>query len=589
MVRFGTGGWRAIIADEFTKANIRLLTAGLCSQMLEEGLEGREICVGYDRRFLSKESAHWAAEVFCGYGFRVYMINRSSPTPLIMFTIKQRQMPYGIAVTASHNPAIYNGIKVFTAGGRDADKTVTNRIEKQMENLCPEDILSIDYDRALEQGLVQEANPTNAYIDSILSSIDVEAIKNAQLRVALDPMYGVSETCLSIILMTCRCDVSIIHSRHDTLFGGKLPAPNEDTMGPLSAVVLDRYRCDLGIATDGDADRLGVIDDLGRFVHPNKLLVLLYYYLVKYRGWQGPCVRNNSTTHLLDKVAEGLGQKCYEVPVGFKYVSAKMTETGAIIGGESSGGLAVKGHISGKDGIYAAALLVEMLAKTGKKLSELYQEILDTYGELSYKEADFTMTPQRKAELQSLLFEKLACPDFDREIDHISREDGVKTYFKDGSWVICRFSGTEPLLRMAAEASDASVAQGYIDRWKAFCSCKQMRRRPWACGAFVSHRTFPALAEKPHGTPPILPRCCLGCQCALLTSTFPMSSMVMVIVSQPFSLILTSAIKSFPSKTSTIAAVLPSFSKTVSYCFTFILHLRNIHCCPAWRVRVCSL
>ena len=468
MVRFGTGGWRAIIADEFTKANIRLLTAGLCSQMLEEGLEGREICVGYDRRFLSKESAHWAAEVFCGYGFRVYMINRSSPTPLIMFTIKQRQMPYGIAVTASHNPAIYNGIKVFTAGGRDADKTVTNRIEKQMESICPEDILSIDYDRALEQELVQEANPTNAYIDSILSSIDVEAIKNAQLRVALDPMYGVSETCLSIILMTCRCDVSIIHSRHDTLFGGKLPAPNEDTMGPLSAVVLDRYRCDLGIATDGDADRLGVIDDLGRFVHPNKLLVLLYYYLVKYRGWQGPCVRNNSTTHLLDKVAEGLGQKCYEVPVGFKYVSAKMTETGAIIGAESSGGLAVKGHISGKDGIYAAALLVEMLAKTGKKLSELYQEILDTYGELSYKEADFTMTPQRKAELQSLLFEKLACPDFDREIDHISREDGVKTYFKDGSWVICRFSGTEPLLRMAAEASDASVAQGYIDRWKAF-------------------------------------------------------------------------------------------------------------------------
>ena len=149
MVRFGTGGWRAIIADEFTKANIRLLTAGLCSQMLEEGLEGREICVGYDRRFLSKESAHWAAEVFCGYGFRVYMINRSSPTPLIMFTIKQRQMPYGIAVTASHNPAIYNGIKVFTAGGRDADKTVTNRIEKQMESICPEDILSIDYDRAL--------------------------------------------------------------------------------------------------------------------------------------------------------------------------------------------------------------------------------------------------------------------------------------------------------------------------------------------------------------------------------------------------------------------------------------------------------
>lgn len=283
-------------------------------------------------------------------------------------------------------------------------------------------------------------------------------------------MYGVSQTCLSMILMTCRCDLEIIHDRHDTLFGGKLPAPNEETMGPLSAVVLDRYRCDLGIATDGDADRLGVIDDEGKFVHPNKLLVLLYYYLVKYRGWSGPCVRNNSTTHLLDRVAEGLGQKCYEVPVGFKWVSAKMTETDAIIGGESSGGLAVKGHISGKDGIYAASLLVEMLAVTGKKLSELYREICELYGELAYAEASFTMTHERKAELQKYLFEDMACPDFGDGVDHISREDGCKVYFKDGSWVICRFSGTEPLLRMAAEAETKEKADGYIDTWKRFLS-----------------------------------------------------------------------------------------------------------------------
>ena len=297
---------------------------------------------------------------------------------------------------------------------------------------------------------------------------DVAKMKKAQLRIALDPMYGVSQTCLSMILMTCRCDLEIIHDRHDTLFGGKLPTPNEETMGPLSAVVLDRYRCDLGIATDGDADRLGVIDDEGKFVHPNKLLVLLYYYLVKYRGWSGPCVRNNSTTHLLDRVAEGLGQKCYEVPVGFKWVSAKMTETDAIIGGESSGGLAVKGHISGKDGIYAASLLVEMLAVTGKKLSELYREICELYGELAYAEASFTMTHERKAGLQKYLFEDMACPDFGDGVDHISREDGCKVYFKDGSWVICRFSGTEPLLRMAAEADDQSEAQRYIAVWRTF-------------------------------------------------------------------------------------------------------------------------
>ena len=232
MIKFGTGGWRAIIADDFTKANIRLLIAGLCSLMHKEGHDGAEVCVGYDRRFLSKESAHWAAEVMAGYGFRPYVINRSSPTPLMMFMVKTRAMPYGIAVTASHNPAIYNGIKVFTAGGRDADRTVTDKIESEIAQINPDTIKSMDYDAAVAAGVITEHNPTNEYIDSILSAIDVEAIKNAQLRIALDPMYGVSQTSLSMILMTCRCDLEIIHDRHDTLFGGKLPAPNEDTLGP---------------------------------------------------------------------------------------------------------------------------------------------------------------------------------------------------------------------------------------------------------------------------------------------------------------------------------------------------------------------
>mgnify|MGYP001525559612 FL=1 len=297
--------------------------------------------------------------------------------------------------------------------------------------------------------------------------MDVEAIKNAALRIGFDPMYGVSWSSLSMLLTTCRCDLEIIHDRHDTLFGGKLPAPNVDTLKPLAALVLDKH-CDLGIATDGDADRLGVIDNEGQFIHPNKLLVLLYYYLVKYRGWHGPCVRNNSTSHLLDRVAAGLGEKCYEVPVGFKWVSAKMTETDAVIGGESSGGMAVRGHISGKDGIYAAALLVEMLAVTKKSVSELFAEIAAQYGDPQWAEADFRMTPARKAALQERLFVRKETPDFGTAVDHISREDGCKVYFADGSWVICRFSGTEPLLRMAAEADDQSRAEGYIAAWRAF-------------------------------------------------------------------------------------------------------------------------
>ena len=465
MIQFGTGGWRAIIADGFTKENIRLVAAGLCGLMKDEGLEDCPVCVGYDRRFLSKEACHWLAEVLAGYGHKTMVVNRSSPTPLIMFTVKQLGLHYGMAVTASHNPAIYNGIKVFTAGGRDADQTVTGKIEEQIRRVEGQTIPSVDYDAALEQGLIQEIYPFNEYIDSILKVLDVKKIKDARLRIAIDPMYGVSQSSLRTILLTCRCDVDVIHEQHDTLFGGRMPAPSAEALRLLSNYVTEN-RCSLGLATDGDADRLGVIDEQGNYLHPNTLLVLLYYYLVKYRGWTGPCVRNNSTTHLLDRVAADFGQQCYEVPVGFKHISAKMAQTDAIIGGESSGGLAVRGHIAGKDGIYAAALLVEMLAVTGKSVSELYREITDRYGRFFYEDAAFTMKPARKLELQKLLFEDLEVPDFGKPVDHISREDGCKVYFADGSWVICRFSGTEPLLRMAAEATSRGQALEYLHTWK---------------------------------------------------------------------------------------------------------------------------
>ena len=208
-------------------------------------------------------------------------------------------------------------------------------------------------------------------------------------------MYGVSETSLKTILLTARCEVQMIHERHDTLFGGKLPSPSAATLRSLQTFVIDE-KCDIGLATDGDADRIGVIDDTGRFLHPNDILVLLYYYLVKYKGWSGPVVRNLSTTHMLDKVAESFGQKCYEVPVGFKYISAKMAETDAVIGGESSGGLTVKGHINGKDGVYAAALLVEMIAVTGKKLSEIYRMIEEECGSIHMEERDYKFTHDKR-------------------------------------------------------------------------------------------------------------------------------------------------------------------------------------------------
>ena len=198
------------------------------------------------------------------------------------------------------------------------------------------------------------------------------------------------------------------------------------------------------------------------------LLVLLYYYFLCYRGWLGPCVRNSSTTHLLDRVAADFGQKCYEVPVGFKYVSAKMAETDAIIGGESSGGMAVKGHISGKDGIYAAALLVEMLAVTGKSVGQLYEEIVQKYGALFYEEADLKTTEEEKQILHDRIFNMQQIPEFAESVACVSWKDGCKVYFQDGSWVVCRFSGTEPLLRIAAEGNTAAQARAHIQKWRTF-------------------------------------------------------------------------------------------------------------------------
>jgi len=466
MIKFGTGGWRAIIADGFTKENIRLLTAGLCKLMLREGHGGSEICLGYDRRFLSKESMFWAAEVLAGYGFHPFVINRSVPTPLVMFTVKQMGLPYGMAITASHNPAIYNGIKIFTEGGRDAEASVTGKIEAEIALLNPEEVKSIPYQQALANGIIREGYPFNEYIDSILNLVDVEKIKESRLRIAIDPMYGVSNNSLRTILLTCRCDVDVIREQHDTLFGGRMPAPSAEAQRLLSVYVTEN-RCNLGIATDGDADRLGVVDENGAYLHANVLLVILYYYLLKYRGWKGACVRNNSTTHLLDRVARDFGEACYEVPVGFKHVYGKMAETNAIIGGESSGGMAIRGHIHGKDGIYAAALLVEMLAVTGRSIGEIYREILRKYGMLYYEEANLTTTPQNKLWLQQLVFDRKKLPEFGETIEKVSFEDGCKVVFTDGSWVICRFSGTEPLLRIAAEGNTHHQALGYIRQWKA--------------------------------------------------------------------------------------------------------------------------
>lgn len=449
MIQFGTGGWRAVIGDDFIKANIQRVAAAVARRMVREGCAQKGICVGYDRRFLSRESCIWFAEVMAAEGVRVYFVNLSCPTPQIMFTVKHLRLQYGAMVTASHNPAIYNGIKLFTFGGRDATEAVTAPIQQEANSLDPQGIRCAPFEEALREGGIEFIDPRDAYLDSILSQVDTEAIRRRRLRIVLDPMFGVSLTGLMTILYTARCDVDVINDRHDAFFGRHLPAPTPETLVDLQQAVRE-HNANVGIATDGDADRLGIIDEKGNYISANEVLTLLYYYLLAYKGWRGAAVRNIATTHLLDRVAAAYGQECVEVPVGFKHISAAMEAHDALIGGESSGGLTVRGHISGKDGLYAASLLVEMLSVTGRSLSGLIQDLYRRFGEMHSAEFDWALTPESKERIRRMIMEDKRLPAFKKPVLRVSYLDGCKVYF-DGAWVIIRFSGTEPRVRIFAE------------------------------------------------------------------------------------------------------------------------------------------
>ena len=466
MIRFGTGGWRAVIGDEFTKANIRRVAAALARRMKREGCAEEGLCVGYDRRFLSREALIWFCEVLAGEGVNVFFVNMSCPTPQIMFTVRERKLPYGAMVTASHNPAIWNGIKLFTAGGRDAAQDVTEAVQEEANRISPGEIREMDFEAAKAAGIIRIIDPRDAYLDSILRQVNTDAIRERRPRIVLDPMFGVSLTGLLTILYSCRCDIDVINDRHDAFFGRHLPAPNPETLVDLQYAVKE-HRADVGIATDGDADRLGIIDEKGTYITANETLALLYLYLLEHKHWKGPAVRNIATTHMLDRIAEAHGERCVEVPVGFKHISAAMEKYEAVIGGESSGGLTVRGHIAGKDGLYAASLLVEMLSVSGKPLSVLVQELYTRYGEMHSAEYDWALTPEKKEEIHRLVMTERKLPAFDRPADRVSYLDGCKVYFPDG-WVIIRFSGTEPRIRIFAEAPSAKEADALVRKMADF-------------------------------------------------------------------------------------------------------------------------
>jgi len=455
---FGTGGWRARIGRGFTSMNVRKVIQGICTYMIEEGLSDKGIVIGYDNRFLSEDFSEMAAEVFAANNIKVFLSKNSIPTPLVTFTVLEKEAGGGIVFTASHNPPDYNGIKFETHEGYPAPIEVTERVQEIANNTSVKMIPWVNFTKAQDHDFIHMEDFRNAYLDYIEEKIDIDAIKKVNPRVCFDPMHGAGTSTLQMSLIGARCDLITLNSKRDPLFGGKSPAPSEESLSSLIQFMREN-NFDLGIAVDGDADRIALVDELGNYIPANDVILLVYYYLHEIKGMKGGAVRNIATSHNLDILCEKLGEQCYEVPVGFKYIAGGVKDHDLLLGGESSGGVTVRGHIMEKDGIYTAMLILEMLVKTGKSLSQLMDEIFTLNGK-RYLQAkdDFNLTPLLKVNMEEFMSKE---PDYigEYKVLKIDRMDGMKIYLENDVWVLLRPSGTEPLLRMVSEATDINLAQ----------------------------------------------------------------------------------------------------------------------------------
>ena len=472
MVTFGTGGWRAIIGEGFTMHNVRRLSQALSNEITRRGREKNGVIIGYDRRFLSKQAAEASAEVFAGNNIQTILLSEDAPTPLITYATALEGSAYGLVFTASHNPPEWNGLKVFHSDGSLLLDDETHAIEAETNALTPADVIKLELDIALEAGIVAWRDYTNPYVDAVEKLIDMEAIRKAGLKVIVDPMYGVGQLTLGTVLTEARCRVTFIHERHNPLFGGRSPAPSLEALRSLSSL-MEEENYHVGLAMDGDADRIAILDEKGRYISVNDLLLLLYWYLHEVRGERGGVVRNLATTHLLDRLARKMGEECYEVPVGFKHIVNVMQQHNALLGGESSGGLTIRGHILGKDGIFASALVVEMLARTGKTISALRDDVYLITGALYDLEEGIPATPEMRVAVPKRMNEAPCSHIGAYAVTGISHEDGIKLFLENENWVLLRFSGTEPLLRLACQADTEAKAQELMHWLRQFVTAEK--------------------------------------------------------------------------------------------------------------------
>ena len=461
-IKFGTDGWRAVISDTFTFANLRLVAQAIADYVLEESDDDcPEVVVGFDTRFLSDRYAAEVARVLAGNNIVAWLTRADAPTPAISYAVVHKKAIAGVMITASHNPPRYNGLKLKAAFGGAALPEQADRVEahllRNQEMARGPNVM--EYQAALDRGLIQRFDPAWAYYEHLGCLVDLDVISDGELRVVTDAMYGSGRKCIADMLARTRCRVHQIRGEMNPGFGGIHPEPIARFLSALGAAI-QSYHADLGLATDGDGDRLGAMDTHGNFVDPHHIFALALRYLVEERGWSGTVVKSISTTRMVGRLAARYGLPLVETPVGFNHIADYILNDDVLIGGEESGGISIKGHIPEGDGVLMGLLLLEIVAAAGAPLHELVASLQADAGPAYYARRDILLRrPVAKTEMVTRLVEDVPGSLGGQEVVEVKTLDGVKYLLADDSWLLIRPSGTEPVLRVYAEARDEAMVE----------------------------------------------------------------------------------------------------------------------------------
>jgi alpha-D-glucose phosphate-specific phosphoglucomutase len=451
-IRFGTDGWRAVVADDFTYQNVRAVAQGVAAYL--DG-ESRPVVVGHDARYCAELFSREVARVLAANGLRVILLDRVTPTPAVSWTVVERGAAGGVVVTASHNPMEFNGLKYKPDFGGSASPEVVAELESNTEKALSNGVTAMPFDEAVGSGAVELFDPLPSYTVQLGRMVDLDRLRGAGLRVAHEAMYGAGAGMVRRVLEGGRTTVTELHCERNPGFGGMHPEPIDRYM-PEAMALMAQGGHDVLIANDGDADRVGIIDETGRYVNQLEVMALFTMYLLEKRGERGDIVRSLTTTNMVDALGKRFGVTVHEMPVGFKYIGATMRETDALLGGEESGGFAFRGHIPERDGILSGLLIADMIVEYQQPLSGILEHLFELVGPHAYKRHDIRFDRDGYEERKKDAYKRMS-DDAPRElaghaVARTRTDDGFKFYLDDGSWALMRMSGTEPLMRVYSEA-----------------------------------------------------------------------------------------------------------------------------------------